>query len=321
MLLGPALLALLGLVIGILPDTIVAPLVAAAVSAARAEPTEIHLALWHGINPILMLSAATVAGGVCLYLLRRKLYWLNRRLHAAAEYGPARWYDVALDGVMALAKGQTRVLQNGYLRVYLLIVIATTLGLAGYALFSRVGLAQPATPLDVRSYEWIVAAVILGAAIATVRSSSRLTAVAALGVVGFGLALIYILYGAPDLAKTQFAIETLTVVLFVLVLYRLPRFANYSGKPARARDLIVALSVGALMTTLLLAVVAVPRDSRLAGFFAENSVLLAKGRNIVNVILVDFRGLDTLGEITVLSVAAIGVFALLRLRSGREKNH
>jgi multicomponent Na+:H+ antiporter subunit A len=321
MLLGPALLALLGLVIGILPDTIVAPLVAAAVSAARAEPTEIHLALWHGINPILMLSVATVAGGVCLYLLRRKLYWLNRRLHAAAEYGPARWYNFALDGVMALAKAQTRVLQNGYLRVYLLIAIATTLGLAGYALFRRVGLAQPATPLDVRSYEWIVAAVILGAAIATVRSSSRLAAVAALGVVGFGIALIYILYGAPDLAKTQFAIETLTVVLFVLVLYRLPRFANYSGKPTRARDLIVALSVGALMTTLLLAVVAVPRDSRLAGFFAENSVLLAKGRNIVNVILVDFRGLDTLGEITVLSVAAIGVFALLRLRSGREKNH
>jgi multicomponent Na+:H+ antiporter subunit A len=211
-------------------------------------------------------------------------------------------------------------LQNGYLRVYLLIVISTTLGLAGFALFGRAKLTRPQTPLDVRSYEWIIAAVILGATIATARTLSRLTAVAALGVVGFGIALIYILYGAPDLAKTQFAVETLTVVLFVLVLYRLPRFGDYTGKSERARDLVVALAAGGFMTALLLAVVAVPRDSRLAAFFAENSASLAKGRNIVNVILVDFRGLDTLGEITVLSVAAIGVFALLRLRLGGAKN-
>jgi multicomponent Na+:H+ antiporter subunit A len=320
MLLGPALLALMGLVIGLAPDRLATPLVAAAVSGTRAEPTEIELALWHGFNPILMLSMATISGGVCLYLLRRKLYWLNRRLHAAAEYGPARWYNFALDGLMALAKAQTRILQNGYLRIYLLVVMAATLGVVGYAFFSRVGLSRPATPLDARSYEWIVAAVIFGAVIGAVLFSSRLAAVAALGVVGFCVALIYILYGAPDLAKTQFAIETLTVILFVLVLYRLPRFADYSGGLTRLRDLIVGLSVGGLMTALLLAVVAVPLSSRMAGYFAENSATLAKGRNIVNVILVDFRALDTLGEIAVLSVAAIGVFALLRLRIGRGKN-
>jgi multicomponent Na+:H+ antiporter subunit A len=320
MLLGPALLALMGLVIGVSPDALATPLVSAAVSAARAEPTEIKLALWHGANPILMLSVATVTGGVCLYLLRKKLYGLNRRLRAAAEYGPARWYDFGLDGVMALAKAQTRVLQNGYLRVYLLVIMAAMLGVVGYALLSRVGLRPPVTPLDARSYEWIVAAVILGAVIGAVRSSSRLTAVASLCVVGFGVALIYILYGAPDLAKTQFAIETLTVILFVLTLYRLPRFADYSRKLTRLRDLIVGTLVGGLMTALLLAVVAVPLSSRLAGYYAENSATQAKGGNIVNVILVDFRALDTLGEITVLSVAAIGVFALLRLRIGRGKN-
>ena len=319
MLLGPALLALLGLVIGVAPDALATPLVAAAVSAARAEPTEIKLVLWRGINPILMLSVATVAGGVCLYLLRKRLYWLNRRLHAAAEYGPALWYDLALDAMVALAKAQTRVLQNGYLRIYLLTVIAATLSLVGYAFFGRMELTLPATPPDARSYEWIVAAVILGAVIGAVRSSSRLAAVAALCVVGFGVALIYILYGAPDLAKTQFAIETLTVILFALTLYRLPRFADYSGGLARLRDLIVGLLVGGLMTTLLLAVVAIPLRSRLSSYYAEKSEPVAQGRNIVNVILVDFRALDTLGEITVLSVAAIGVFALLRLRIGRGK--
>ncbi len=321
MLLGPALLALTGLVIGLLPDVIATPLIGAAVSATRAEATEIKLALWHGLNPILLLSVITVASGAVVYWLRERLRWLAQRLHALAEWGPPRWYELGLDGVLAFAKGLTRVLQNGYLRVYLMVTVLTTLGLVGTVFFSRVGFRWPTLQFDIRFYEWIVAAVILSAAVMAVRSTSRLAAVAALGVVGFGVALIYILYGAPDLAKTQFAIETLTVVLFVLVLYRLPRFANYTSKPARVRDLAIALAVGGLMTTLLLATVATPLQSRLAGYFATASVPLAKGRNIVNVILVDFRGLDTLGEIIVLSIAAIGVFALLRLRleSGKRQ--
>jgi multicomponent Na+:H+ antiporter subunit A len=321
MLLGPALLALTGLVIGLFPDVIATPLLGAAVSATRAEATDIKLALWHGLNPILLLSLITVASGAIVYWLRARLREPAQRLHALAEWGPPRWYELGLDGVLAFAKGLTRVLQNGYLRVYLMVTVLTTLGLVGTVFFLRVGFRWPTLQFDTRFYEWIVAAVILSAAVVAVRSTSRLAAVAALGVVGFGVALIYILYGAPDLAKTQFAIETLTVVLFVLVLYRLPRFANYTRKPARARDLVIALSVGGLMTTLLLATVATPMQSRLAGYFAETSVPLAKGRNIVNVILVDFRGLDTLGEIIVLSIAAIGVFALLRLRPEKGKDH
>ena len=113
---------------------------------------------------------------------------------------------------------------------------------------------------------------------------------------------------------TQFAIETLTVILFVFVLYRLPRFSRYTHSFTRARDAIVAISAGVMMMVLVLVVTATPLTSRLTPFFAENSYPLAKGRNIVNVILVDFRGIDTLGEITVLAVAAIGVFALMKLR-------
>jgi multicomponent Na+:H+ antiporter subunit A len=166
----------------------------------------------------------------------------------------------------------------------------------------------------VRFYEVLVGLLILAATLLAVSSSSRLTAVAALGVVGYGVALIYTLFGAPDLAMTQFAIETLTVFLFVLVLYRLPRFAQLTARPARVRDAVVALSAGALMTVLVLVATAMPMESRLSPFFAENAVPLARGRNIVNVILVDFRALDTLGEITVIAVAAIGVYALLKLR-------
>jgi multicomponent Na+:H+ antiporter subunit A len=118
---------------------------------------------------------------------------------------------------------------------------------------------------------------------------------------------------------TQIAIETLTVVLFVLVLSRRPlQFADLSSSATRIRDGVLALTAGGLMTALVLIVTAEPGRSRLAPYFAENSLLLAKGRNVVNVILVDFRALDTLGEITVLAVAAIGVYTLLKLRLGSD---
>jgi len=168
---------------------------------------------------------------------------------------------------------------------------------------------------ELRLYEAFFPIIILVATVAVVRSRSRLAAVVALGVVGFGVAMIYVLFGAPDLAMTQYAIETLTVILFVLVLYRLPRFATYSRQRTRLRDAVIAVLAGAMMTLLVLAVTSTSLTSRLSPYFADNSYLLAKGRNIVNVILVDFRGIDTLGEITVLAVAAIGVFALMKLRA------
>jgi multicomponent Na+:H+ antiporter subunit A len=167
---------------------------------------------------------------------------------------------------------------------------------------------------EIRFYEAGLAVLILLAALASVGSRSRLGAVAALGVVGFSVGLIFILFGAPDLAMTQFMIETLTVILFVLVFYHLPRFARLSSRAARIRDLIVAAMAGSTMTALVLVASSVQLHRPISDYFAENSQPLAHGRNIVNVILVDFRGIDTLGEITVLAVAGVGVYALLKLR-------
>ncbi len=324
--LGPVVLAGLGLLNGLLPEALPSTLVSAAASAVRAQPTEIELALWHGVSPILALSILTVVVGAAIYVGREALYraltrfapWVISVLRHAGHWGPQRGYDLALRGLNRVAGAQTRILQSGYLRYYLIITILTTVGLAAFALVTRGGVIwTPEANTDVRFYEVLVGLLILAATVVAISSSSRLTAVAALGVVGYGVALIYTLFGAPDLAMTQFAIETLTVFLFVLVLYRLPRFARLTARPARVRDAVVALSAGALMTVLVLVTTAMPMESRLSPFFAENAVPLARGRNIDNVILVDFRGLDTLGEITVLSVAAIGVFALLKLRSDK----
>jgi multicomponent Na+:H+ antiporter subunit A len=144
-----------------------------------------------------------------------------------------------------------------------------------------------------------------------------LGAVAALGVVGYGVALIFVFFGAPDLAMTQFMIETLTVILFVLVFYHLPRFAFLSDRFAVARDTVLAAAVGALITTIVSIGSGIQLYPKISDYFIENSLPLGHGRNIVNVILVDFRGFDTLGEITVLAVAGIGVYALLKLKLGK----
>ncbi len=115
----------------------------------------------------------------------------------------------------------------------------------------------------------------------------------------------------------QFAIETLTVILLVLVLHRFPRFTRLSSPPTHLFDILISLAAGVLMTMLVLVANSFPITPKLSPYFAQNSWLLAKGRNVVNVILVDFRGLDTLGEITVLSTAALGVYALSKLVNPR----
>jgi multicomponent Na+:H+ antiporter subunit A len=264
---------------------------------------------------MLILSIVTVGLGLTFYALQNPIRKLVQKLDFGSQLGPQRLYQLSWKGIDWFAQFQTRILQNGSLPRYLLTVVATTTLLVGFTLL-RYGNWQDilGSAGDIRFYEVLIAGIIVVAAIFMLRAQSRLAAVAALGVVGFAVAMIYVLYAAPDLAMTQFAIETLTVILFVLVLYRLPRFASYSRKSSRVRDAVVAIFAGVMMTLLVLVVTSKPLVSRLAPYFSENSYLLAKGRNIVNVILVDFRGIDTLGEITVLAVAAIGVFALMKLR-------
>ncbi len=314
MLVGIVLPAALGLLFGLFPAPVGKILVAPAAAAVLGKETAVKLALWHGLTPMLALSGLTVLLGAVGYALQNPLrrgVWV---LNPGAWVGPERLYEVSWKGILRWAEFQTRKLQSGSLSWYLLVIILTTVGLVGYPLFRQVSLAVLARPVDVRFYELLLGAVILVATGVVVWANSRLAAVAALGVIGFGVATIYALFGAPDLAMTQFAIETLTVILFVLVLYRLPPFVRYSARGTRIRDAAVALAAGAMMTLLVLVITFTPVASRLTPFFAENSYKLAQGRNVVNVILVDFRGLDTLGEITVLAVAAIGIFALMKLR-------
>lgn len=318
----PALLpALAGLLIGLFPGLFGRWLVAPAATVVYGSPVPVELALWHGINPVLLLSLATLGAGLGIASVRTPLL---RLLHGngcgngcgCGWWGAERIYDLLLTGLATTAARVTAVLQSGRLRFYLMAVVGVTVSLIAAAMTTSFSLPSQLTRPDGGLHEWLTAAVILAGAFMATITTSRLAAVAALGTVGYGVALIYIIFGAPDLAMTQFCIETLSIILFVLVLHKLPRFTLLSSSGSRFRDLLVALSIGGIMTMLVLLAIAQPMTPQISSWFLEQSLPLGHGRNVVNVILVDFRALDTLGEITVLAVAALGVYGLLKPRSG-----
>jgi multicomponent Na+:H+ antiporter subunit A len=229
-----------------------------------------------------------------------------------------RLYGWTLAGLDRLSERAAPALQAGSLRSYVRVIVVTTIALllAGYARSGGLPAIQWRTP--VRPHEVALGLMVMLAAVAAARARSTMAAVLSLGTVGYGVALFYALYGAPDLAATQFAVETLTVVLFVLVFYQLRGFDDQSSRSTRTRDAIIAGAAGATIALLVLVTGATGITSRLADYFVEASPRLAHGRNVVNVILVDFRAFDTMGEITVLVTVAIGVRALLHIGRGRS---
>ena len=222
-------------------------------------------------------------------------------------------------GLVRFAGGWTRSLHHGRLELYVVMLLASLALALLLPLWTMGGL--PAWPQlgDVTFYEWGIVAMAAFGILMVVLARTRLGAIVALGVQGLAVALIFMLFGAPDLAFTQLMVETLSVVILTLAMTRL-RLSVEDKRPYEdlARDGVLALIVGIATSLLLLRVLQGVFDGRLSAFFAQHSVDIAHGRNIVNVILVDFRGLDTLGEITVVMAAGIAVLALLRRQHRRE---
>jgi len=316
---GPVLLAALGLLFGLVPSLIAGALVQPAVSAVTGQQEDVYLALWHGINLPLMLSLLTFALGIGLYIVHRQVRARLARVEAALPISADEAWDRLIDGLKWLAAIQTRVLQSGILRNYLFIVFSTLAVLVGATLVIAGGVRIPQAFPSLLVKDWAVVALIAAGGIMTVFARSRLAAVCALGVVGIGVALVFVMFGAPDVAITQLLVETLVVVLVAVVMLRLP-FLEPDRKTVRRRfDAVLAVIVGVVTTLTLIAVVQGPIDRTIPDFFEAASVPEAHGRNIVNVVLVDFRALDTFGEIAVVAIAALGAYALIRgVRKRRE---
>jgi len=319
--LPPMILAVLGIAFGIFPS-LIEPIVFPVVTAMGESLGNEHLKLWHGFNTVLWLSIATIVVGTALYFTLKP----SQKLVASAErvefISPKSLTAGAWTYFNKSASLWTRIFQNGYLRNYIATIVLFLIALTGYSLYNTAKFdLDRSTLTEITVYGIAVVILMFSSVFLVVFTKSRLTAVASMGVMGLSICLLFVFYSAPDLAMTQFSIDTLTVILFVLVLYRLPRYLKLSDYRNRIKDGAISLAFGAIITVLILEVLASPVDKTISKYYAENAYVLAKGKNVVNVILVDFRGTDTFMEISVLAIAAIGVFALLKLHLKETDQH
>ena len=317
-LVGPVVLVTLSLILGVNPE-ILGNLIESALGVVHNEQTMVKLSLWHGFNEVFFLSLFTVLSGVFLWgVIRFNPQFLNGWRGVNNKLFVFRFTDVFTSGVenfIVFSKVVTQRLQHGYHRYYLLTTLLFFTALLGYQLFLTWGWEiQTDFSFDPILILGLVIVMVLSV-LFTITTRSRIIAIIAMGVVGYGISLIYMYYSAIDLAITQVLVETLTVVMFVLILQRLPKFARLSTRKTKVRDLAVSIAFGSVMSLVALMAINVNLQRPISEYFMQNSYLKAHGENVVNVILVDFRALDTLGEVTVLAVAALGVFALLNLKS------
>ncbi|WP_287983658.1 monovalent cation/H+ antiporter subunit A [Piscinibacter sp.] len=309
-----ALLVLLCVVVGVAPALTFGPLVHVAASAVLGmPPPAYHLAIWHGFNAPLAMSAVALVLGVALYFALQRRFDLH--LHHPRGWTGRLLFTHAVDGLFALAGRVTQRLENGSLQRYAALMVGSAIVLAAWPWWGGQGgsigagtrTLLPASPLALVLWALLLAS---GAALVATHHQ-RFRAVVLLGVVGLVTSLTFVALSAPDLALTQLSVEVVSTVLLLMGLALLPQTAPRESSPARrTRDALLALAGGGGIAWLSWIVLTRDHDS-IAWYFLENSLPLGGGTNVVNVILVDFRGYDTFGEITVLGIAAVGVLALL----------
>lgn len=308
--------------VGLAPMLTAGPLVQVVSSAVLNQPAPaFSLGLWHGLNLPLAMSGIAVAGGTALY------FGLQRggRLHAylPSGRGGSAIFGGFFHAVFAAAGRITPLLENGSLQRYAAWMVATAVVLGALPFLSDAGAglgadARPLLPAPaVAIGVWLMLFVIGGMLV--LQHHKRFTAVLLTGAVGLVASLSFVALSAPDLAMTQLSVDVVSTVLLLMGLALLPQFSPRESSPARRwRDAALALAAGAGVTWVTWLMLTRNHES-ISWYFLETSLPLGGGSNLVNVILVDFRGYDTFGEITVLGIAAVGVLALLDgMRTRRE---
>ena len=325
MLFPSAFLAAACLIVGVLPSYTLGPLLEVASTAILgADMPAYSLALWHGFNLPLIMSLLALAAGTGLYLaLRREQARRPGRAPIIYHLDGRRTFERCMESLDAWSAWLVAHLSSYRLQMQLLVIIGVAMVAAWVPLSAGGwnGSFAAMTPIDpVFAGMWLVGgACAIGVALQA--KYHRLAALTMVGGTGLVVCLTFMWFSAPDLALTQMAVEVVTVVLLLLGLRWLPRRienddegtqARVRIRARRLRDLVLAIVAGAGMSALAFAVLTRPAGKTISTFFLEQSLPLGGGTNVVNVLLVDFRGFDTLGEITVVGIVALTIYALLR---------
>jgi len=304
------ILVALCLLVGIFPNYIIGGLLdAAASSVLIGELPDYSLSIWHGFNLPLLMSAVAIGGGLLVYAYRSHLYRFQAQFKESDE---KRVFEGVIQTLVGYATRAHDGLGNGSLQRYIAALLFFAIAVTALPLINLDTAKTHFPDQAVGGVEIIAAIILCLSAIATViYHRKRMVALITLSVVGLIVSIAFARFSAPDLALTQLAVEVVTVILLMLALYFLPQKTPSESAPSRVvRDVSIAAALGGLVATINYAFITQPLDT-ISEFFLENSKTGGGGTNAVNVILVDFRGLDTLGEILVLGIAALGIFKLL----------
>ncbi|MFS0576551.1 Na+/H+ antiporter subunit A [Sporosarcina sp. 179-K 3D1 HS] len=327
MLVSPVFLASLVVGIFFIPNLVakwfIKPAVMAIQPTLYSHPSEIevHVAAWHGFDSVeLWLTVGVVAVGGILYSTLSK--W--QKLYDIQPNGLSlnHFYDSTM---LFGERGMNRISRfymTGLIRTYLLMMFAFVAAGTIATLFGKNAFVVDASSFaPVNTYGVLTAVILLLAVYMVLVAKTRLSAIIALGAVGYSVALFFVIYKAPDLALTQLVIETVSVALFLLAFQHLPKLHSHGEtKRNKLANAIIALSVGVTVTLVALSAHSQKLIPSISQYYKDTVYSEAAGGNIVNVILVDYRGFDTLFEIAVLSIAGIGVLSLIRLRLARKES-
>lgn len=298
------------LLVGMFPNLVVDGLLDVASSAVLTTKTPVfEIALWHGFNLPLLMSALAVVGGLTIYTLRKHLFQFQASLPTLEGRSI---FEKSFESILLWCQMRIEQFENGSLQRYIIILIAVFLFFASAPLFDMQKLVGESQLRPIDMFNAVGSALLIAGAVATVIwHRQRMVSLIMISIVGLMVSVAFTRFSAPDLALTQLSVEVVTIVLLMLALFFLPQKTPKESTSIRVlRDVLIATGCGVVVGSICYALITRPLDS-ISQFFIANAKTGGGGTNVVNVILVDFRGFDTLGEITVLGIAALGIYKLL----------
>ena len=322
MLISPIILAALVIFFGFFPntltDTIIKPASAAILGNVMPMDYHLHISFWHGFNPELYMTIGVFALGFILFKTWPKWKFIYKPF--TEKYSFNSLYN---NGLLYMEKGSYSLVSStmtGSIRNYLVFIFLFMVGVVSYTLFSKDAfIVSTADTAPIGFYEIVLAVIIAVASISILFVKSRLTSIIVLGAVGYTVSLFFVIFRAPDLALTQLVVETVSTALFLLCFYHLPeQFRKEERIRFKFTNLVISLGVGVMVTLIALSAHSTKLFDSISQYYVETTYTEAGGKNMVNVILVDYRGLDTMFEITVLGIAALGIYGMIKLRLTKQ---
>lgn len=315
MLIPPIVLASLVVSFGFFPNVLSSTIISPAVAAIMPNfIVDVHISFWHGFNTELFMTFGVIVIGFLLYKTYTR--WSKVYRLFPERFSLNNLYNGILNSTEKISHRITNTLLTGSSRTYLIYLFSFFIVILGMTLFIKKAITIDTSNVsNIHISEVILAIGTCIVAISILFVKSRLTSIILLGAVGYSVSLFFVIYRAPDLALTQLVIETISVALFLLCFYHLPKLKKREVRVSfKITNALISIGVGVIVTLIALSAHSNKLFESISQYYVENTYKEAAGKNMVNVILVDFRGLDTMFEITVLAIAAIGIFGLIKLR-------